>query len=674
MNIIMKKNFFKPMMLCFLCMATVTLARGEQVHRHWAWTGHSYVGTALFRSGRWDIYQRNPVGWGHTESVYVADFDLFKRGQLPPFSGTGSAESVQGGYSIAGPDTTQLWVETFWTVVNRSTIGISWDASTPVFELIVEPGDKISARHELGVGPPTTWRTMLTWNDTVVFDDGHVPFTGNTGPHVMWFAAMGQRHYPPVWEHLPNIRKMIFTDVDWIEGIRGRWGHTAENKIPSKGLIRITSLVGGTDSTLSTDGLVFDRIGTSQHNYIMQDDHSLSVLYPFDTTSTSGVRKISVFTVLSPSLRIQYAGIAQSHLVGNDYYHNLETTLACNGESGWTNQPLDITIDPDAIVGTFDTLLTLPDFTTTVTNAIATRTNYHIESSSALGTPISGVLTAVGDATNLLSGTVNGFVKIDKTNPIPAATHVSGYNFTDDSTDTLSGISLTRPSKIAFSAPSGPQPASSDFHNFDAIPTMPDGTYDIWVTATDKAGNTATERVLTDILLLNGTVELTKDTDQGATLHTSTCPDLDSIAITSCTPQCSLGANIEIEEKSTLTYKLTLTNTDTTDTAAGTFEDYLPEGTIISTMPTITPAGSAAVVFDLETTGPYTGRYKVSGTYTDLASGGQIEIDILTRAPAFDKVTAMNNIITNQASTNWTLGTGPSERTDRKSTRLNSSH
>ena len=465
---------------------------------------------------------------------------------------------------------------------------------------------------------------------------------------------------PPIGS-AADIRVTIGSPVDWLAGVSGTWGHSQANTIPPMGEITDITLVGGTDPSLSTSGATYDRVGMRLHEYRLLDDHSLSPSFPFDDSFTIVSRYITVHTPSLPMLHIQYASTAVAHLVGNIYDPHL--SLPCGGEAGWTSQPLDISIDPDTIVGTFDTLLTLPDFTTTATNAIATRTNYHIESPNILGTPISGFLTAVGDASNLLSGTVNSFVKIDKTNPIPGATHVSGYNFTDDSTDVLSGLSITRPSEIAFSAPSGPQPVPGDFSTFDAIPTMPDGTYDVWVRATDKAGNTATERVLADILLLNGTVEITKDTDQGATLHTAGCPDLDSIAITSCTPECSLGANVEIEEKSALTYKLTLTNTDLTDTASGTFEDYLPEGTIISTMPVVTPVGSATVTFDLETTGPYTGRYKVSGTYTNLAPGGQIEIDILTRAPAFDKVTTMNNIITNEASTNWTIGTDPSERT-----------
>ena len=659
----MKKKFFKPMMLCFLCMITATFSQAETVERGVNHTSTSHINTASRSSTGWTFYQYWPADFGNGREWYTADFVEWRNGFFPPESGS-RIEYADGSAQLrSGGTTTYMWGETEWIVVNGNGIRVGIQLHTEILSFQVEPGDVLVGRHELHILPQLLWRTSISLNGVTIYDDGGVPFTGDASPRVTWMAAKGRIQYDPVWENISDLRSELMDPVDWTSGLTGRWGYSTHRKIPVFGRIEITSLVGGTDSSLSSNGLTFDRIGTALHSYVIRDDHSLSALYPFDTTSTSGVRKISVFTVQSPSLRILYSGSAEPHLVGTDYNHDLETILSCNGESGWTNQPLDIAISPDTIIGTFDAVLALPDSTTTATNASATRTNYHIESPSALGTPISGVLTAVGDASNLLSGTINGFVKIDKTNPIPAATHVSGYSFTDESTDALSGLSVTRPSKIAFSAPSGPQPASGDFHTFDAIPTMPDGTYDIWVTATDKASNTATERVLTDILLLNGTVELTKDTDQGATLHTTGCTDFAYITISGCAPECSLGANIKIEEKSALTYKLTLTNTDTTDTASGTFEDYLPEGAIISMIPTITPVGSATVTFDLETTGPYTGRYKVSGTYTDLASGGQIEIDILTRAPAFDKVTAMNNIITNQASTNWTIGTGPSERT-----------
>ena len=555
-----------------------------------------------------------------------------------------------------------VWETTFPNTGALVYTHIDGDDDNPFLVVSVKPGDTlrqiVDGKNE-GLGVVTI---QLVFNGTVLYEETVVR-TVSTGTFYFgwgrWYAGM--RIEKPVVLAAPDVVAHVGDPVNWNVGILARWGISTEKLIPTHGSIVSTSLVGGTVGSLSVDGNVFSHVGQEVLEYIIRDDHSLSSLYPFDDSFTSVSRTITVRTMLNPTLQIIYSNNAHAALVGNIYDPILP--LACNGESGWTKEPLDIFIDTGAIVGTFDTLLTLPDFVTTATNMAATRTNYHIESINALGTPISGVLTGVGDASNLLSGTVNGFVKIDKTNPMPAATHISGYNFTDDSTDSLSGISLTRPGEIALTATGGPQPMSGDFNLFDAIPPVSDGTYDVWVSATDKAGNTATKRVLTDILILNSAVEITKDTDQVATLHVVGCPDFDSASVTSCTSECSLGANVEIEEKSSLTYKLTLTNTDLSDTASGTFEDYLPEGTIVSTLPTVTPAGSATVTFDLETTGPYTGRYKVSGTYTNLAPSGQIEIDILTRAPAFDKVTAMNNIITNQASTNWTIGTGPSECT-----------
>ena len=444
-------------------------------------------------------------------------------------------------------------------------------------------------------GSEVVWTSELQW---VGFDprvverfscDGvvllsEVKFPTTTNPesvHEQMFILAEGRVTAPIVASSPDLRVELGSAVNWIEGIRATWGTSTENEILPMGTITPKTLVGGTDPQLSSAGSVYDRVGRTEHEYEIRDDHSLSALYPFDNTVTRTTRDITVFAKAAPSLVTQYATNATAVLVGEVYDPLLP--LPCGGEIGWTNQPLDITLYPGSIVGTFDTVLTFPDSITIVPNANASRSKYHIESSNTSGTPISGVLTEVGNASNLLSGTANGFLKIDKTNPIPAATHLGGYNFTDDSTDALSGLSITRATEIVFSAPSGPQPAPGDFHTFDSIPIMPDGTYDVWVKATDKAGNTATERVLSDILLLNGTVEMTKDTDQGATLHIVACPDADSISVTSCTPECSVGANVEVEEKSPLTYKLTLTNTDLSDTASGTFEDYLPEGTIVST-------------------------------------------------------------------------------------------
>ena len=566
-----------------------------------------------------------------------------------------------------------------WEIINLQNLGHVW---VSVHFLVTEPWvarnwwdtygehpfyfEEGDVFHSLLVGSGAAgegrWRYTVTHNGTIILDGWSIMGDYMSGAGIRLENIFRGRVVPPEVVTAPDVEIYVGELVDWTRGISATWGHSTHRQIPPEGEIALVDAQESSIAVLSTDNVIYDRIGTAMMEYSIRDNHSLSTEYPYDFSETIVARRVSVVTELAPDLVTEYSASADAGLAGIRYDASRGSN-PCGGENGWTNQPLDVSVDANGLLGTFDTLLTLPDLTSVSFGSSVTRDNYHVESLTPAGTHVVGVLTENGAPGNELSGTVNGLVRIDNTDPVPMVSHINGFNFEDNSADALSGLSVTRPSEIAFSTPSGPQPADGDFRTFDAIPTLPDGTYDVWVRSTDKAGNTATERVLSDILLLNGTVEITKDSDQGATLHTAGCPDFDSVSITGCTPECSLGANIEIEEKSALTYKLTLTNSNLTETASGTFEDYLPEGAIVSTIPAVTPAGSATVTFDLETTGPYTSRYKVSGTYTDLAPGGQIEIEILTRAPAFDKVTAMNNIITNQASTNWTIGTGPTERT-----------
>jgi hypothetical protein len=552
-------------------------------------------------------------------------------------------------------------------VKNLSLLGFYWEDEnslplTPMQIIHANAGDTLLLDTKLvrTTGWPTITST-LTWNGSPLL------FFTNTLDHGASQVTLVLREQSipalraPTNVHSPDLRRELGSTINWIDEITATWGASTNNKIPPMGEIKPVSLTNGMCPILTDNLTTYTKIGTALHSYEIRDTQSLSPDYPFDNTFTTTSRRITVYTPTAPTLRIRYATTADAGFASESY--NPHAPLLCGGEDGWTKQPLDISIDPGSIVGTFDTMLLLPDLNTTATNGIATRTNYHMESPNDTGTSIFGRLTAVGDASNELSGTVDGLIKIDRTSPIPAVTHEGEFNFTDNSTDALSGMSLTRPSKIAFSEPEGAQPEIDAFTIFEDIPIMPNRTYDVWVLATDKAGNVAITRVLSDIFLANKVVEITKDTDHGATLHVAGCPEAASVSVDNCTSECSAGANVEIQEKSALTYKLTLTNTDLTDTASGTFEDYLPEGSIVSTMPVVTPAGSATVTFDLESTGSYSGRYKVSGTYADLAPGEQIEIDILSQVPVFDKVITTNNIIRNQASTNWTIGAGASQKT-----------
>ena len=498
---------------------------------------------------------------------------------------------------------------------------------------------------------------IISINDTVIATFSEITMPPLYGFSVNVHSLTNAIQAAPVITHSPDIDFRVGDTIDWTYDIQAHSGISTKS-IPPFGTIEIDTLVAGTDPALSLDGNVATHVGVSTHTYTVRDEHSLSALHPFDNTFATTTRSITVWTTESPKLLTRYAASLGMGLAGLDYDYDAELPLPCGGEQGWTNHPLDISIDPDTILGTFDTILTLPDLSTTVPGSVATRSDYQTESSSILGTPVSGVLTVVGDASNELSGMVIGRVKIDRTNPIPAATHVSEYNFTDTSSDELSGMSLTNPSRIAFSAPAGAQPEISDFELFGSISVKPDGLYDVWVFAADKAGNRAIARVLSDVLLVNGAVEITKDTDQGATLHVVGCSNAGSIhKEISCGSDCAQSAGIQIEEKSALTYKLTLTNTDTINSATGSFTDYLPLGSVVSTTPSAIPASAASGLdFQLLTSGAYAGHYKVTGNYT-LSPGAQVEIEILCEAPAFDKVTPANNIIRNQATVDWTIDT-----------------
>ena len=482
----MKKKLLKiNLLIIIILLYTSTTSLSEQLFDRHSWSGWRRTVRMLGSMTTGPLRLRMSY-WPQESDVRF--FDYIVRG-TPEWVGAAPRHTVAASNDTldAGDATMEMTFQTRWTMlIDGSARVIGGDLQGPWM---------LRDQWEIFAGE-VVWMTFVwdrsdvtyRWRMVVDIGDGRISesYYGIPNEHSNFDIGLElhtriETVAPYVFEN-PNLRRSLGEDIDWTYGIRARWGHTTSNIIPDLGEIRITSLIEGTDPVLSDNLSTYTRIGTSEHTYEIRDDHSLSPEYPFDNTFTTTTRTITVYTPAAPILRKQYAPTADSALIGDIY--NPLLPLPCGGESGWTNQPLDISIDPDTIIGTFDTQLTLPDFSITATNAIATRSNYHIESPNTLGTPVSGILTAVGDASNLLSGVVNGLVKIDKTPPIPAATHVSGYDFADDSTDALSGISLTRPSQIAFSAPSGPQPTPGDFHTFDAIPTMPDGTYDVWVCST----------------------------------------------------------------------------------------------------------------------------------------------------------------------------------------------
>ena len=534
-------------------------------------------------------------------------------------------------------------------------------------DVIIRTGAVITGRVTIRWITPTTNETEI-----VLTVDGDIIFRDHTlGSHAIVPGIQIELELPAVLDVVPptvtrsgNIDVFVGSPIDWLGEIDAHWGFSTHLKIPPNGDISMTPTSLSARGNLAEDLIVASRIGVYTFDYEIRDDHSLSAFFPLDQSFTTTSRKITVRTLDKPILQVHYhaSALAADGLPippGTIYNPNAPTTPT-GGEEGWTNQPLDIILDPDTILGTFDSVLKLPDFNTIVTNAIATRTNYHIESPNAVGTPISGVLSQVGDASNELSAVALGIVKIDTTPPIASATYNGGFSFTDTSGDALSGISTaTYPAQIAFTTPvSDMNPPTTGWEDLDNHTMTTQGNYDVWVRATDKAGNEHVVKIFAD-LFVGGEVSITKNTDAGAVLHEAICQNFASITYEDdCEPACSIGLSPELLERSALTYKLTLTNTAEVGSAGGTFEDYLPEGVVVSTMPSVTPAGSATVDYALETLPPYAGRYKVSGTYTGLEPAGQIEIEIQTEVPLFDRSTPINNTLVNQATTDWSINAG----------------
>ena len=532
------------------------------------------------------------------------------------------------------------------------------------------PGTMLEVQID-GVLGPSQWAVAtetIRLDGVLVSERRWDPVRGFGAIHPWWTTRIIL--HDPIFDSLLSLDKVVGDAVNWVEGISGHWGLTTHNTIPlpvENGKITNLSLNLGTDSTISTDGLTYDGVGRVVHEILLQDAHALRTdgMYTIDNTYARRTRVVTVRTGQGPLLNITYsngAAAADGQNISGAYSPSLAEN-PCGGEAGWTNQPLDITVDPSSILGTFDTVVQLPGVADVVnTNDSAVHENYHIQSDTTDGSIATGFLSEIGNTSNKLSSTETAVMKIDTTPPEANALHDGGFRFTDDSTDDLSGMSLSRPTQIAFTTPNVENvPPTEGWEPMDSHTMNTPGTYDIWIRATDKAGNTHTVKTFANHTL-SGEVIIHKDTNMGATLHTILCQNADDISIASCDTGCSIGAKVVVQEKSELTYLLTLTNTDNADGATGSFEDYLPKGTVISTMPVANPVSAVTNLdFQIVTDGEYAGQYKVTGNYTLLA-GAQVEIEILCKLPAFDKLVASNNRISNQANLDWEMGTGLAHR------------
>ena len=565
-----------------------------------------------------------------------------------------------------------------------------WD-NTLSHNGIIAPGD--SLQYELTRRANGRWDVVETIAGETVYT-----LTNQTSVAYGWFENYNVRaavaHVPPNDVRATNIVRFVGTGVTWLDEISARWGQTTTNTILPMGRITDlsldTSLGGGllTDLRLSTDGLVFDRIGVVTHSYVIQDDHALNTTdpqYAGDNTKAETSRTITVKTPLAPALLVKYAdGVTDrdgTSIAGN-IYKATASLNDCGGEDGWTNKKLDIEVNPAItpvpILGTFDTVLSIPSPAQTITKpsgtdgGVAIKKDYHTQTSSA-GLIPTGVLTQQGVPGNALSAPVSGKLLVDLTNPVPGANRKPDGTFEDDSSDALSGLSGQHESLIAFVPPGGGEPTDASYTKFDELPTLVTGQYDVWVWAFDKAGNNHKAKTLTNQTINGINIGFTKDADKGAMVHVNGCPNKDEMSKESgChDADCREGTHKEILSGEELTYELTIQNGDSSKTLTGTFTDYLPQGMIpIDTTTTTSLDGKTTNIEYTEESG----RWKVTGVVT-VPTGEEAKIPISCTAPAItDSSLGITKVISNQATFIWTLGSGGAGETTGSSTSNHANH
>ena len=413
---------------------------------------------------------------------------------------------------------------------------------------------------------------------------------------------------------------------------------------------------GWSSPTISSLGL-----GTSSFTHVGVTSYQLNIR-DRDGDTLVHTRFLISRTRQSPQMNIFYGENAvdkSDSLLTSAVYSTDITDLPCGGEDGWTNQPLDIIVEPSAILGQYSVNLSGDQIASVrVNSAPAIYRDYHLNAETTNGATFRGFLTgeASWDSAISLSGTATTTAKIDKDAPVANAEFKGGFEFEDKSEDALSGLSVVKnPTKIAFTAPSNDlTPPTTGWQPIDIHNHETQGIYDVWIWATDKAGNEHITKVYAD-LSLGGKVEITKTTDQGPTIHTSTCINQLNVSVEDCGVVCSVGTNIELEQGTELIYTLTIHNEDVGNSASGSFTDYLPAGCVVQVMPVATLAsGISNLEFREETTGPNAGRYVVTGDFA-LEPDEQIVIEILCILPKYDKDVEMNNLVSNQATLEWTI-------------------
>ena len=496
--------------------------------------------STLYAGVRSDTHgDHNAPSWDITPMTTGGLNFVFGSGENPPW------DVNQIGFTllITGPPFGELGTE-----IALSGMELGTDVLVPV---TVQAGDNLNVTMwRLG---PGTGQLRLAINGSIVYDDIYTSF-----PVGYRNISVGLRInyttytlYPPLFETPLDLEAHVGDVLDVYAGLFGRWGYSTSRTIPNLGSILLAPESMAILPEITTDNLTYTSIGSFPLSYEMRDDHSLSAepQYMIDDTVTTRVRSIIIRTLTLPTLLITYG----HNTKGPDGYTDISdipydpTTpglLPCGGEEGWTNRRLDIISSAGTITGKF-AIHNIMTGNPTIRSFFDTaeRINHNLESTTTSGTSVYAEITDTTDFNLQLAPVTTGLVKIDVTPPVGALSHGGNWDFTDLSTDALSQLSVTRPTKMAFSDDlSSLIPPTFGWEEVGSHSMNATGVFDVWVWATDKAGNEHIVKALSAMPFTAREVTISKDTDRGATLHTHDCPFATLPVLDASCSSCTVGA------------------------------------------------------------------------------------------------------------------------------------
>ena len=218
-------------------------------------------------------------------------------------------------------------------------------------------------------------------------------------------------------------------------------------------------------------------------------------------------------TLSAPTLTIRF-GTGATNTSGSSIANTNYSSSSNNdgGESGWTRHPLNLTLTPPSGVPSqywANIAINTSGWGTYADSGPVILNDYHTETTvtnRTVGTPVFGIIRGyTGSYPDLSYPTATQRIFLDKTPPIAHVSYNSGTKTfsTTGSSDALSGLSTTRPVRVAVTtSSSNTPPADSQFFAPTAVtaPTTP-GTYYMWAMATDRAGNVTRTRMSATIVI-----------------------------------------------------------------------------------------------------------------------------------------------------------------------------